>query len=147
MTMLFLAIWIFGDSLVLAAMKYMTYQLLAGSPCQIQLLEDFMTTDTAKETETMAINNTPQENTETALVQQPIKQNYIEIWYHEDDIESVLTLDQYLQLTYRRLGPQIGHNYFNYRKTPKAPTYAGTTEYLIKDCEEKKAKYDKAEQN
>lgn len=82
-------------------------------------------------------------------VQQPIKKNQIQVWYHYDDHDLVHALDHYLQPLFRRLGPQVVRNFFGYRKeTPKVPdVYTGTNDYLVKAYEKDKAEYEKEEQN
>ena len=72
-------------------------------------------------TDMTLIQDSPrEEKTGTPL---PTTRNCIVLWYHEADFEILTTLDQYLQLLYRRLGTQIDRSYFGYPKyMPKAPS-------------------------
>ena len=113
------------------------------------LTEEKQVKDTTAQlpTDTPTTSDTPEVTTETA-VQQAIKKNHIQVWYHYADHDLVHALDQYLQPLFRRLGPQVARNFFGYRKeTPKAPdAYTGTNDYLMKSYEKEKAAYDEEEQ-
>jgi hypothetical protein len=75
----------------------------------------------------------------------PPKRNLIQVWYHQTDGSLLRVLDRYLQAMYRRLGPQVEYHYFGYSERIAPKPYTGTSEYLLKEYETERAKYEQAE--
>lgn len=173
-----LVAWVVIDSLFVATLKYLAFLYMnqcetaltarvspPGEPAVARRVETYQgttdrpTTGRAVKIKIVIVKERTHTMTEATLLQQvttdltataeqqPVK-NCIEVWYHEADLDILPTLERYLQLAYRRLGPQIEHFYLNYRKaTPKAPTpYTGTNDHLIEEYEKQKTAYEQEEQ-